>query len=236
MQMVSSNSTKFQKFPLINFHLFSDCGNWKYRPPPRGFTVEESYMLDMCPNIVDGVCSFGENCVDAHSEGELNEWKERFEIRKNEENSSRNKTGVKTYTETLLETLHQSSDPGKILQENLPEVEVTCSNETTLSVSSKACKREWIFVLKSNKLLKAVSFLQDEHRLHFSIKHVYPTHPNKQIAESCTKNSSSLQEWVANYDDKFYDENSKPMSHRVKVHFSTDIYGKTLNKFRSSTY
>lgn len=203
---------------------FSESGTWKYRPPPRGFTVEESYVL--CPNIVDGVCSFGENCVDAHSDGELNEWKERFEIRKNEENSS-NRNGDKTYTEMLLEKLHQSNDPGRMLLEKLPEVEVTCSNETTLSVSSKACKREWIFVLKTSKLLKGVFFLQDEHRLHFSIKHVYPQHPNKQITESCTKKSSSVQEWVANYDDKGLDDmgSGKTMSHRVKVHFSTDIYG-----------
>jgi hypothetical protein len=176
----------------------------------------------LCPNIGSS-CSFGENCVDAHSEGELAEWKERFEIRKNEENLSRNKKGDNTYTENLLEILHQSSDPSKILQENIPDIEVTCSNETTLSVSSKACKREWIFVLKTKKLLKAVSFLQDEHRLHFTIKRVYPKHPNRHIIDHC-KNKLSCQEWLANYGAS-KEPNSQILSHRVKINFSTDIYG-----------
>lgn len=161
--------------------------------------------------------------MDAHSEGELAEWKERFEIRKNEEDLVRSKKGEKTYTENLLEILHQSSDASKILQENIAEVEVTCSNETTLSVSSKACKREWIFVLKTTKLLKAVSFLQDEHRIHFTIKRVYPKHPNRHIIDH-SKNKLSCQEWLANYPAS-KECNNQILSHRVKINFSTDIYG-----------
>lgn len=211
---------------------------WKFRPPPRGFT-SETYVI--CQNFHEnGICNFGLNCVNAHSADELQEWKERFEFRKTQhENSIKQQVG-KGYTEELLERLHQSTNPEKIMKEKLESVDVTCSNELNLTVSSKTCKREWIFVLKTTKMLKAVALLQDEHRLHFGIKHVYPMHPGKQSSNQTdsNKNLTTDQEWTFSVSssgsgDALKDldtENETVVSHRVKIGFSTDIYGNLIIK------
>lgn len=188
----------------------------------------------MCQNFVENsICNFGSNCVEAHGEDELQEWQERFEIRKNKLEKSLKTQYGKSYTEDLLERLHQSTNPEKIMRERLEGVEVTCSNELNLTVSSKTCKREWIFVLKTTKVLKAVALLQDEHRTHFSIKHVYPMLPGKQSSnqfEGC-KALNTDQEWLANVDgckavaQDTESTNETLVSHRVKICFSTDIYG-----------
>lgn len=199
---------------------------WKFRPPPRGFT-SESYAK--CQNFVENsICNFGSNCVEAHGEEELQEWKERFEIRKNKLEKSLNTQYGKNYTEDLLERLHQSTNPEKIMKERLEGVEVTCSNDLNLTVSSKTCKREWIFVLKTTKVLKAVALLQDEHRTHFSIKHVYPMLPGKQSTNQFDgKGLVSDQEWLADGNKAESESTSSEtlVSHRVKICFSTDIYG-----------
>lgn len=124
------------------------------------------------------------------------------------------------------------------MKEKLEGVEVTCSNDLNLTVSSKTCKRDWIFVLKTTKLLKAVALLQDEHRTHFSIKHVFPMHPGKQAASNQVDSSKNLttndQEWTfkASIDssrENLDTENETVVSHRVKIGFSTDIYGEAGN-------
>ena len=213
------------RFVIIKlFSLLDRC--WKFRPPPRGFT-SESYVL--CQNFLETkICNFGSNCVEAHGAEELKEWKERFEIRKNKLEKSLKTQYGKSYTEELLERLHQSTNPEKIMKERLEGVDVTCSNELNLTVSSKTCKRDWIFVLKTTKALKAVALLQDEHRTHFAIKHVYPMVPGKQSSNQFDTGRvlTTDQEWLANVDSlKVDEENETLVSHRVKICFSTDIYG-----------
>jgi hypothetical protein len=195
--------------------------------------------------------------VNAHSTEELEEWKDRFDQRKTQHENSLKLQYGKSYTEDLLERLHQSTNPEKIMKERLDGVEVTCSNELNLTVSSKTCKREWIFVLKTTKQLKAVALLQDEHRTHFQIKHVFPMHPGKQQPinnngnqatelssngsnknnNGSTSTTTTDQEWTANIDVSKTpakdsdssggagDNETVVVSHRVKIGFSTDIYG-----------
>lgn len=177
------------------------------------------------------MCSFGSNCVEAHGDDELKEWKERFEIRKHKLEKSLKTQYGKSYTEDLLERLHQSTNPERIMKERLDGVEVTCSNELNLTVSSKTCKRDWIFVLKTTKMLKAVALLQDEHRTHFAIKHVYPMFPGKQSSNQvegglCLLPLASNQEWLANVDANRESESEMIVTHRIKISFQTDIYGK----------
>lgn len=210
------------------FNISDRC--WKYRPPPRGFT-SESYVL--CQHFIDdNTCSFGSNCVEAHGESELKEWKERFEIRKSKVEKSLQTQYGKSYTEDLLDRLQQSTNPEKIMKERLDEIEVTCSNELNLTVSSKTCKREWIFVLKTSRMLSAVALLQDEYRSHFAIKHVYPMIPGKQTSANCDeyKAINNNQEWLANNDstrtlNEAAMSNETIVSHRVKICFTTEIYG-----------
>lgn len=118
------------------------------------------------------------------------------------------------------------------MKERLDGVDVTCSNELNLTVSSKTCKREWIFVLKTTKALKAVALLQDEHRSHFSIKHVYPVTPGKPPGNQLDNNRAlnDDQEWLSientiSTQDLNAIDNDTQVSHRVKICFSTDIYG-----------
>lgn len=189
----------------------------------------------LCQNFHEnGICNFGLNCVNAHSAEELEEWKDRFEQRKKlHENSLKQQQG-KSYTEELLERLHQSTNPEKIMREKLDAVEVTCSNDLNLTVSSKTCKREWIFVLKTTKLLKAVALLQDEHRSHFGIKHVFPMHPAKQSnSTNQAENGKNDQEWTFESTTLDTEENETIVSHRVKIGFSTDIYGECDMKFNA---
>lgn len=183
-----------------------------------------------------GGCSYGNQCVEAHGEEELVEWKERFEYRKVKLQKARDKELYgKSYTEQLLEKWTQASSPEKILKEKLEYVEETCSNELVTTVSSKVSKRDWTFVLKTKRLLKAVALLQDAHRTHFTIKQVFPAEPKVNASGQFEGNKvveaelTSDQEWVASNSDssKYTDtaENVPVLEHRVKIVFSTDIYG-----------
>lgn len=125
--------------------------------------------------------------------------------------------------------------PDKIMKEKIEGIEETCSNELVTTVSSKVSKREWTFVLKTKRMLKAVALLQDAHRNHFMLKQVFPAEPRPQKRGQATGNKvveaelTSDQEWVVQNPDSRYTESpndrSPLLEHRVKVVFSTDIYG-----------
>lgn len=60
--------------------IMSDEGHdWQWRAPPRGFK-SDCYVI--CENWREtGSCRFGAQCVEAHGEPELLEWRERFQYR-----------------------------------------------------------------------------------------------------------------------------------------------------------
>lgn len=83
--------------------IMSDEGrDWKWRPPPRGYTAE-SYSL--CESVADGgACRYGAQCVEAHGPQELQEWRERFEYRRMKlQRACEKELYGKSYTEQLLE-------------------------------------------------------------------------------------------------------------------------------------
>lgn len=127
-----------------------------------------------------------------------------------------------------------ATTPDRVMKEKIDGVDTTVSNELVTTVSSKVSKREWTFVLKTRRLLKAVALLQDAHRNHYMIKQVFPAEPrpakrgqygNKVLEAEL----STDQEWVApKNSERLYElpnERSPVLEHRVKVVFSTDIYG-----------
>lgn len=121
------------------------------------------------------------------------------------------------------------------MKEKIDSVEETCSNELVTTVSSKVSKREWTFVLKTKRMLKAVALLEDAHRNHFTIKQVFPAEPRPSKRGQSFSNKVveaellSDQEWIVpNVDERYAEapsERSSLLEHRVKIVFSTDIYG-----------
>lgn len=215
--------------------IMSDEGrDWKWRPPPRGYTAD-SYTL--CESYMDNAaCHYGNQCVEAHGNDELHEWKDRFEYRKMRlQRACEKELFGKSFTEQLLEKWVTAPSPDKIMKEKIDGVEETCSNELVTTVSSKVSKREWTFVLKTKRMLKAVALLQDAHRNHFMLKQVYPAEPRPSKRGQTYGNKVveaellSDQEWIVPNPDERYaeqpNERSPVLEHRVKVVFSTDIYG-----------
>lgn len=119
------------------------------------------------------------------------------------------------------------------MKEKIDGIEETCSNDLVTTVSSKVSKREWTFVFKTKRLLKAVAMLQDAHRNHFTLKQVFPAEPRPAKRGQSSGNKVveadliSDQEWI-NLDTRYTETPSDRLpllEHRVKVVFSTDIYG-----------
>ena len=84
---------------------------WKHRPPPRGVGSD---VYAICATVQAGcICSFGSQCVDAHSAEELKEWKERFEYRQKKIQRAAKLYG-KSFTDQLLDKLASSNNPEKV--------------------------------------------------------------------------------------------------------------------------
>lgn len=211
--------------------IMSDEGReWRWRPPPRGFTTDTYGLCDSWN--ATNYCRYGAQCVEAHGSDELIEWKERFEYRKLKmQKACEKELYGKSYTEQLLDKWIQATTPDKIMKEKLEGVDDSCTAALVTTVSSKVSKREWTFILKTRKNLRAVALLQDTHRTHFVIKQVLPGESkiNKKGRENLKLNEPELtsdQEWsVALGENTEPTDNSAILEHRVKVQFSTDIYG-----------
>lgn len=227
--------------------IMSDEGrDWKWRPPPRGFTLD-SYSL--CESWSESqLCHYGNQCVEAHGPDELNEWKDRFEYRRMRlQKACEKELYGKSYTEQVLERWIQSTVPEKIMSEKVEGIEAQCEQDLVTSISSKTSKREWMFILRNNnKPLKAVALLQDAHRSHFAIKSIKSGDmfielglktnqewvSNKYSALPTSSVSSLLNCSVDKEDCKKSLENSDVasalqtvMEHQVTVEFNTEIYG-----------
>lgn len=56
--------------------MFVPGRDWKWRAPPRGFTLDTYTLCDSWNS--NSTCRYGAQCVEAHGAEELAEWKERF--------------------------------------------------------------------------------------------------------------------------------------------------------------
>ena len=63
-----------------------------------------------------------------------------------------------------------SPNPEKVMKDKLEGIDESISGNLTTSVSSKNSQREWTFLLKTKKKIRAVALLQDAHRNHFSLR------------------------------------------------------------------
>lgn len=121
----------------------------------------------------------------------------------------------KSYTEQLLEHWVQASSPERVMKEKLDGIDDTCCSDLVTTMSSKHSKRDWTFVLKTPRPLRAVALLQDAHRNHFTIKQIIPS-------GSVPADSLNDQEWIYAEDIQ---EGEVIFDHKVTVTFQTDIYG-----------
>ncbi len=150
--------------------IFSDKGrDWRHRAPPRG-VGSESYRL--CVQFrEEGHCRFGGQCVEAHTEEELKEWKERFEFRKSKAQRAAKLFG-KTFVDVVLEKLGAAKQVDRVVQPRIVGISCSCPGELDVQVSKNE-ELSWVFELKAGPhLLQDVGLLNDANRRHFSLEYV----------------------------------------------------------------
>ncbi|CAL4068186.1 unnamed protein product, partial [Meganyctiphanes norvegica] len=203
--------------------IMSDEGReWKHRPPPRGLSADE-YML--CQTYKDThTCRLWSECMFAHSESELSEWRERFEYRSMKLERAREKhLHGATYAHQLLDKLSQTQQQKQlqaIITEKSEGLITSMSNDSNLRVSEKPSETEWEITLKLTRPLKVVALLHDAFRTHFTIKTVSLIDRSQQLLGSYTP--SNDQEWANPM--KEYLEKSVCEA-KVTIRFHSAIYG-----------
>ncbi|XP_061191305.1 helicase with zinc finger domain 2-like [Saccostrea echinata] len=157
-----------------NFNVNSDKEHqWNYRQPPWGLPGTN---YELCYKHTEGKkCPYSyvpdmyNMCQYAHSEEELDEWKERYEWRQMKRDMARQEK-VFSFMDELLEQ-YQSADQGiRVISEDIPDVVVTCEQELTIYEEEKNAVFTWIFNVKSRRTLEKVALLYNKDRLHFSLK------------------------------------------------------------------
>lgn len=171
----------------------------------------------MCDCFLEtSICHFGTQCIEAHGEEELNEWKQRFEYRKMRlERAKEVELYGKSYTETLLEKFINSSTPDKVMNESVAGVELDCP-VLNIVISSKVSKENIKFTLKTTKELRAVALLQDAYRNHFSIQRICTGCDGQEEIKLTNE-----QEWV----NSETESTDTVKTHVITASFSTTIYG-----------
>lgn len=192
----------------------------------------------MCETFTEAqTCHYGAQCVEAHGQDELNEWKERFEYRRMRvQKACEKELYGKSYTEQVLERWIQATAPERVMCEKVPDIEAKCEQELVTSISSKTSKREWLFQLETARPLKAVALLQDAHRNHFALKSIKLGNGTTPSETEANVELKSDQEWVASSsavassevssEDKDSSSPTKAVhSHEITIEFHTEIYG-----------
>ncbi|XP_052765877.1 helicase with zinc finger domain 2-like isoform X2 [Mya arenaria] len=155
-----------------NFNVNSDKEHhWNYRQPP--WTPGKYYEL--CHQHMSGEkCHYSHVpdmynlCQYAHSQDELDEWQERYQWRQMKRDIARQEK-VFSYMDELLEKYENSTEPIKIISEELDGVEVVCHSDLHIYKEEKETLYTWTFLLSTLRPLEKVSLLYTRDRLHFSL-------------------------------------------------------------------
>lgn len=110
--------------------IMSDTGHsWLHRPPPRGLAAAE-YRL--CQSVGQGSwsvkCRLGEQCICAHSEAELAEWRERFDYRamKLQQAKDKHLHGA-SYADQLLDRLSSAQHQHEVITDKVSPDNISSS-------------------------------------------------------------------------------------------------------------
>lgn len=219
---------RFERQEELDTHCHSDLHkkrlasdeshNWHFRPPPRGQSSEE-YLL--CQRFYEtDRCPFGDKCTQAHSEAELEEWRERFAFRKQQLQEARDHhLHGNTFTEQLLERLTNPDGPKASLVQNLDFVKIHVNSDLKVSMTTKKCTNAWTFTITSKICLHCVALLDDANRSYFHISSISVGPKKTQKYQNL---ETHCQEWI-NQDTA--NKGQGEFVYRVKIVFKTDIYG-----------
>eukprot|EP00058_Branchiostoma_floridae_P025252 XP_002610742.1 hypothetical protein BRAFLDRAFT_90929 [Branchiostoma floridae] len=158
--------------------------NWQYRRPPWIGPKEEyklcrSHTVGVCP--YDGVEDRHNICPAAHSQEELDEWKERRQHRWLNMEMAR-KQDLFSYMDKLIEEYEKTTDGPSVIADSLNGVSITCTQDEGVLLETKDTKFTWTFTVISKEPLEHVALLFNQHRTHFSL-HGKELERNCQVAE-----------------------------------------------------
>ncbi|XP_078693443.1 3'-5' exoribonuclease HELZ2-like isoform X1 [Branchiostoma floridae x Branchiostoma belcheri] len=167
---------------------------WQHRRPPPGVPAGQ---YKMCPYGF-GRCIHRTLCTMAHSEEELREWQERYEIRKKTlKKAQTSGTYGYSFGETLAEEFSKAKDKAKLLSTTVQYARLLVEPEGT-SVMFPERGREYTWTLEVQPIsqtqlqLKKLAFMEGSCS-QFKIKAV--TSPSKQPLDGLL--SEDGQEWIS---------------------------------------
>ncbi|XP_070186287.1 3'-5' exoribonuclease HELZ2-like isoform X2 [Littorina saxatilis] len=193
------------------FHVNSDKDHqWNYRQPPWG----QGSNLSICSKHVDGgrcpyshVPDMFNLCKYAHSQEELDEWRERYEWRSMKRALAKEQN-MFSYMDQLLERYNAADSRVTEMSETLPGVQVKCQQPLEQFKQEKNAVIVWTFILRTQLNLERVALLHHSARLHFFL----------QCGDG-TKHQIATGE---QFED--VDEQGRPC-YRVNVHFQGGMFG-----------
>lgn len=200
-------------------NITSDEGHsWKYRPPPRGL-VAEDYTL--CQKYTaNGRCPYADKCIEAHSNEELEEWRERFKFKRQQLQMAKDKhLHGNTYPEQLMEKLMTAEYPKSVMVANVDYAKVIVNSDLKVNMISKKCTHAWTFTITSKICILRVVLLDEAVSNYFYISSI-SVGPKKTQKYQNLENH--CQEWK---NPEITINRPGEYVYRVKVVFKTDIYG-----------
>lgn len=183
---------------------------WNYRQPPWG----QGNNLALCAkHLHNQSCQYSyvpdmyNLCKYAHSQEELDEWRERHEWRQMKRMVARERN-MFSYTEALLQQYYEEHNSVKVIAEILPGVQVECAEDLSLYKNEKNAIFTWTFRIYAEKSLEKVALLYNRERLHFSL--IGSDNSHYQVATG----------------DIFLDTDSRGQAcYKVNVHFTGGMFG-----------
>ncbi|XP_035243629.1 helicase with zinc finger domain 2 isoform X1 [Anguilla anguilla] len=142
---------------------------WKYRPPP----VNVNLVLQLCTSPY--TCVYGDNCIQAHSVEELQEWRMRDRTARRKAKAA-DEQGLLSYQERLLREYRNSLNEVLIMSEKVPGVTVSCDKDLTV-LGRDLLPLKWTFKIQSETPLVEVALLKQDPGATFTLGEITPEDP-----------------------------------------------------------
>ncbi|XP_071943708.1 3'-5' exoribonuclease HELZ2-like [Antedon mediterranea] len=156
--------------------------NWKHRSPPLDIVNGLYVMCDRHSNED----SANYQCMQAHTQEELEEWKERHEYRLMKREKAKLGKLFLFMDQLMIEYNSATSSVKVMTEKELPNIRIYCDTEHDCFIDElerksdnvfKDCGRFQVECIGGVERLKRVSLLYDEHRFHFFLSQ--PKHEDK---------------------------------------------------------